>query len=211
MALKLDYAPGATPLDPDELSELIPSSVSTRAELDELEAANIAEGMQWAIGRTRDVLAWGYMEQLHRRMFGRVWRWAGLHRKSEKNIGVAPQDIASQLKNLLEDVREQVRSRSMEPEEIAARFHHRLTKIHPFANGNGRHARMMTDLLLEQLGGKLFTWGEGDLLHAGDVRQRYIEALRAADARDYGPFSRSFARVPRVPWSRSAGPSRSRS
>lgn len=188
MALKVDYAPGATPLDPDELSALIPSSVSTRGQLDELEAANIAEGLQWATARRRDVLAWGYMEQLHRRMFGRVWRWAGSHRKSEENVGVAPQDIASALKNLLDDVREQVKSRSIAPQEIAARFHHRLTKIHPFPNGNGRLARMMTDLLLEHLGGERFTWGEGDLLHAGDARRRYIEALRAADAKDYGPL-----------------------
>jgi Fic-DOC domain mobile mystery protein B len=188
MALKLDYAAGATPLHPDELAGLIASSVSTRGQLDELEAANIAEGLQWAMARKRDVLAWGYMEQLHRRMFGRVWRWAGSHRESEKNIGVAPQDIASGLKSLLDDVREQVKSRSMAPQEIAVRFHHRLTKIHPFANGNGRHARMMTDLLLEQLGGELFTWGEGDLLHAGEARRRYIEALRAADARDYAPL-----------------------
>jgi Fic-DOC domain mobile mystery protein B len=140
------------------------------------------------MARKRDVLAWGYMEQLHRRMFGRVWRWAGSHRKSEKNVGVAPQEIPSALKNLLDDVRKQIESRSMPPQEIAARFHHRLTKIHPFANGNGRHARMMTDLLLEQLGGEPFIWGEGDLLQAGDVRRRYIEALRAADARDYGPL-----------------------
>jgi Fic-DOC domain mobile mystery protein B len=188
VALKLDYAPGATPLDPDELDGLIPSSVSTRGQLDELEAANIADGLQWAMARKRDVLAWGYMEQLHRRMFGRVWRWAGSHRKGEKNVGVAPQEIPSALKNLLDDVRKQIESRSMPPQEIAARFHHRLTKIHPFANGNGRHARMMTDLLLEHLGGEPFIWGEGDLLQAGNVRRRYIEALRAADARDYGPL-----------------------
>ena len=189
MALKPDdYVPGATPLGPDELSELIASNVSTRGQLDELEAANIAEGLQWATGRNRDVLAWGYMEQLHRRMFGRVWRWAGLHRKSEKTIGIASQDIASALKSLLDEAREQTRSRSLAPDEIAARFHYRLTKIHPFAHGNGRHARMMTDLLLEQLGGKPFTWGDGDPLHAEDARQRYIEALRAADARDYGPL-----------------------
>jgi Fic-DOC domain mobile mystery protein B len=188
MALKLDSAADATPLDADELSELLPSGVSTRGHLVELEAANIAEGLQWAAARKRDVLAWGCMEQLHRRMFGRVWRWAGSHRKSEKNVGVAPQDIASALKNLLDDVREQVKSRSMAPQEIAARFHHRLTKIQPFPHGNGRHARMMTDLLVEQLGGEVFTWGEGNPLHAEDARRRYIEALRAADAKDYGPL-----------------------
>lgn len=96
------------------------------------------DGMQWATARKRDVLVRGYMEQLHRRMFGRVWRWAGSHRKSEKNVGVAPRDIASTLKNLLDDVREQIESHSMPAQEIAARFHHRLTKKSiPFQTGTG--------------------------------------------------------------------------
>ena len=188
MALKPEPAPEATPLDADEISGLIPSGVSTRGQLDELEAANIAEASRWASARKRDVLAWGYLERLHRKMFGHVWLWAGSHRKTEKNVGVAPDQIASAIRDLLDDVRQQVDSRSMAPHEIAARFHHRLAKILPFPNGNGRHARMMTDLLLEQLGAEPFTWGQADLVHPGDARRRYIAALRAADAKDYGPL-----------------------
>ncbi len=75
------------------------------------------------------------------------------------------------------------------PDEIAARFHHRLVAIHPFPNGNGRHARTMTDLLLvHKLGRPRFTWGSGALINSGDSRRRYIDALRAADRQDYGPL-----------------------
>ena len=185
MALKIQYAPGATPLDPDEADGLIPTSISTRSQLDEFEAANIAEALQWAAARRRDVLAVGFIEELHRRMFGRVWRWAGRYRTTGKNIGIAPHDIGSELKKLVDDARTQVESGKMSVDEIAAGFHHRLTKIHAFPNGNGRHARLITDLLLEQLGGKAFTWGAGDLIHPGEARERYIAALRAADAKDY--------------------------
>lgn len=188
MALNFRYAPGATPLDADEAAELIPASISTRSQLDEFEAANIAQALRWATDRRRDVLAHGFIEELHRRMFGDVWRWAGGYRKSGKNIGVPPHDIASELKNLVEDVRTQIASRTLGRDEIAARFHHRLTRIHPFPNGNGRHARLATDLLLEQIGGKPFTWGAGDLIHAGEARDRYIAALRAADDKDYSPL-----------------------
>ncbi|HEX9585437.1 MAG TPA: Fic family protein [Gammaproteobacteria bacterium] len=60
-------------------------------------------------------------------------------------------------------------------------FHHRLTRIHPFRNGNGRHARLMTNQPLISCGQKPFTWGRGDLVHSGEARKRYIAALREAD------------------------------
>ena len=125
------------------------------------------------------------MQLLHKRMFDRTWRWAGGFRKTEKNIGVAPEQIALRLRDLCGDAQAQIEYKTWSPDEIAARFHHRLVSIHPFANGNGRHARLMADLLLLRLGQERFTWGAGNLLAEGEVRQRYIDALRSADGRDY--------------------------
>jgi fido (protein-threonine AMPylation protein) len=73
------------------------------------------------------------------------------------------------------------------------RFHHRLTQIHLFPNGNGRHARLIADLLVMQFGGKRFSWGRANLRDAGDLRTRYIAALQAADGYNIAPLL-AFAR-----------------
>ena len=121
-------------------------------------------------------------------MFGDTWRWAGTFRSTEKNIGVEPARIQPDLRDLCEDVKTQIEHKSYPLDEIAARFSHRLVAIHPFANGNGRLSRTAADLLLVQQGASRFSWGAGNLLADGEVRQRYLLALRAADARDYGPL-----------------------
>jgi Fic-DOC domain mobile mystery protein B len=122
-------------------------------------------------------------------MFGHVWRWAGLYRKTGKNIGLPAWQIATELRTLCDDCVFWIEYDSYPFDEIAARFHHRLTAIHPFANGNGRHARMMTDIILVHLLKQpRFTWGSGNLVNAGDCRKQYVEALRAADRYDYGPL-----------------------
>lgn len=185
MALRSGTAPGTTDLDADEAAGLIPKSLTTRGQLDEYESANIAEAIAWAASRQRDVLAEGFLRDLHRRMFGKVWRWAGLFRTSGKNIGIASHDVPAAMRDLVEDARAQVAAGRTPIDEIAARFHHRLTRIHPFANGNGRHARLATDLLLEQLGERHFSWGAAELTRAGEAREKYIAALRAADAGDH--------------------------
>lgn len=189
MALTFDPPPGATPLDADEAIGLIPKGIATRGQLDEYESANIAEALAWAERKRRDVLSEGFLTELHKRMFGRVWRWAGTYRASGKNIGIAPHDIAPAIRDLVEDVKTQVAAARLPYVEIAIRFHHRMTRIHPFANGNGRHARLATDLLLEQLGEARFSWGAGDLEHVGAARAKYIAALRTADGGDYQPLS----------------------
>lgn len=189
MGVAFRYPPGATPLDPNEAEGLIPEHIATQGQLNEWELANIVEAERWAFNpraRNRlDLLSPEFMQLLHQRMLGRTWRWAGILRKTEKNIGVAPEQIAERLRNLCKDVQAQIEYRSWPPDEIAARFHHRLVSIHPFANGNGRHARLMTDLLLVRSGQERFTWGAGSLVAEGEVRQRYIDALRSADVRDY--------------------------
>lgn len=180
---------GATPLDPDEREGLRFRHVTTRGELNELEQANIQEGLLWlSRRRTRDVLTEHFLRELHRRLFGQVWKWAGQFRRTEKNIGVDPLMIAVDLRMLLDDARYWSEHRIYEPLEAAARFHHRLVFIHLFPNGNGRHARIATDLYLANFfGHPVIDWAAGhDLLHTNERRNAYIAALRAADSGEYG-------------------------
>ncbi|MBK9326639.1 MAG: mobile mystery protein B [Thiobacillaceae bacterium] len=193
MTVNLDYPPGATPLDADELANLIPGHITTQGELNEWEQLNILQGEAWARKQRQEILQEAYVRKLHERMFGETWRWAGEFRKSDKNLGVDWLKIGVELKKLLDDVRYQVEHGSYPADEIAVRFHHRLVAIHPFPNGNGRHARLMADLLAERLGHPRFSWGSRSLVDASETRQRYIAALQAADARDYGPLL-AFAR-----------------
>jgi Fic-DOC domain mobile mystery protein B len=188
--MNFDYPPGATPLDMDEAEGLLLPHITTRSELDRWEQENITEADAWAFRRKpKDLLSMDFACQLHKRMFGTVWRWAGKFRTSDKNIGVAYWSIAQALINLLEDVKIWVEQTVYPSDEIAARFHHRLVSIHLFANGNGRHARLMADLLLVHvLNRPRFTWGSENLVQAGTCRKQYISALQAADRHDYEPL-----------------------
>lgn len=182
---------GATPLDPDERHGLRFEHIATRGELDELEQANIEQGLR-RLSRRRggDILDDVFLRELHRRLFGEVWRWAGVYRLREKNIGVAPHQISSQLRMLLDDARYWAANRTYAPLEAAARFHHRMVQIHPFPNGNGRHARIAADLMLQDYyAHPPVEWASGFDLQADNRRQKdYIAALRAADAFDLGPL-----------------------
>lgn len=183
------HAPGATPLDPDEARGLIPRHIRTQAELNQWEQANVLDGSAWAMrARERDVLSERFVRELHRRLFGNTWRWAGTFRTTGKNIGVDSAQVAVQLRELLENTRYWIEHRTFGLDEIAVRFHHRLVAIHPFPNGNGRHARLMTDVLLRRNDAAAFSWGGANLEAAGDARERYLAALRAADAGDYLPL-----------------------
>lgn len=193
MAVNLDYPPGATPLDADELASLIPSHITTQGELNEWEQLNIVHGEDWARKQRKEILSETFVRQLHKHMFGETWKWAGDFRKSDKNIGVDWLKISVELRKLLDDAHYQIEHASYPPDEIAVRFHHRLVAIHPFPNGNGRHARLMADLLVERLGQPRFTWGSCGLVDASATRQAYIAALQASDARNYAPLL-AFAR-----------------
>ncbi len=186
----MHFAPlGATPLDPDEREGLIPGHIATREQLNEWEHENIVQGIQWAFARKRgDILTTEYMRRLHRRMFAETWRWAGSLRLTEKSIGVATEQIAVELRVLCDDIRAQLGVTNPDIPRIAARFHHRLVKIHPFPNGNGRFSRVMADLLLAEHGQEPFAWGDTDLAAAGEIRDQYISALRQADGHDYAPL-----------------------
>lgn len=182
---------GATPIDSDERQGLKHGYITTRGELDELEQANIEDGLMWAARRREfDIFDDAVIRDLHKRLFGDVWDWAGKYRLTEKNIGVDPRQIAMQLRILLEDARYWAEHDVYEPLEAAARFHHRIVQIHAFPNGNGRHARIAADILLERVYGHApIEWAGGfDLQADNERRQEYITALRAADAGDLRPL-----------------------
>jgi Fic-DOC domain mobile mystery protein B len=193
MAITLEYLPCATPLDADELACLIPKHITTQGELNEWEQLNIENGEAWARKQRKEILNEGFERELHQQMFGETWTWAGSFRKSDKNIGVVWQQVSMKLHDLLKDMQYQIAHETYPPDEIATRFHHRLVAIHPFPNGNGRHARMMADLLIQKLGYPRFTWGSKSLTKATETRDRYIDALRAADNGEIKPLL-AFAR-----------------
>ena len=175
---------GSTPLSEEELEQLVPSYITLCYELNEAEQANILEAEEWAFLRKRDILSERFLDNLHKRMLGRVWRWAGKHRQSDKNLGVDAYRIPTELLQLLKDCRYWIDNATYQPDEIAVRFHHHLVWIHPYPNGNGRHARLATDLLLVSLGRKPFSWGRVNLVDASKTRTEYTAALRAADKHD---------------------------
>jgi Fic-DOC domain mobile mystery protein B len=180
-------ADGKTPLSAEEQAGLLPS-LATREELNQWERQNVLQAYAWALDPLallrRDSLNEPYLRELHQRMFNRTWVWAGRYRRTEKNLGIPHYEIRDALAHLLGDVRFWIDRRTYPPDEIAIRLHHRLVSIHPFANGNGRHSRLMADVLAERLGRPSFSWGRSAIARNSDYRRAYIEALRAADKND---------------------------
>jgi Fic-DOC domain mobile mystery protein B len=185
---------GGTPLDADESADLIPDHITTRADLNEWEAENIAHAHEWlSARRNSDVLDVSFLRELHRRMFAMTWTWAGTFRRTDKSISPYNWSVVpTLLEELVRDVRAQYdasEKTAAEQDEIAVRFHHGLVRIHPWPNGNGRHARLATDLLLDQWERPPFTWGGGaSAIDAGQPRAAYIRALRSADEGDFSPL-----------------------
>jgi len=195
--MDFDYPEGATPLSRDETDGLLLTHITTRDELNFWEQKNINEAVEWLDHtKPKNILNEAFLRKLHKKMFGSVWSWAGTFRQREVTIGRPWARIPEELKQLFDDVGGWLEYRPYSHDEMGVRFHHRLTSIHPFPNGNGRHARLMADLLVENVFGRPpFTWGGAGLTKAGDSRSRYIQALRTADNKlDYGPlleFARS--------------------
>lgn len=184
----------ATPLTAEEREQLIPAYITLRHELNEAEQINIGQALRWTTARKRDVLDQNFLRQLHKRMFGDVWRWAGQYRTSARNIGVDPYRITTDVHQAIGDACYWIEHKTYPPDEIAVRFSHRLVVTHPFPNGNGRFSRLIGDLLAQQLEQEPFTWGRANLVDVGETRARYIEALRAADNHNIKPlvlFARS--------------------
>lgn len=183
-----------TPLEAEEREQLIPSYITTRAELNEAELANIADAVRWLGSRKRDILDRDFLNTLHKRMFGEVWKWAGRYRTTPRNIGIDAYRISVELHQVIDDAKYWVEHATFPPDEIGVRFSHRVVAIHPYPNGNGRFSRLIADLLAIQLGQSRFTWGRVNLVDPSETRKEYIAALKSADAGDYGhliTFSRA--------------------
>jgi len=198
MGLNIDYIYGQTPLTEEELEGLLIKTISTRGELDEFEQQNIETAIEWSLKQKYGfgkVLSTDFITDVHRRMYNRVWKWAGSFRDSNKNIGVDKFLIPQGLKLLLDDCAYWIETSTFPNDEIAIRFKHRLVQIHPFPNGNGRHSRLCADILVSHsFGLPVFTWGRFSLTAPGEQRQRYLDALHVADAGDIEPlidFARS--------------------
>jgi len=198
MGLGFEYHYGQTPLDEDEKEGLLIKTITTRGELDEFEQLNIENAVEWTVHnklRKETILTEEFIKSLHKRMLGYVWSWAGKFRTSEKNIGIEWIKIGVELRSLLDDINYWIDNRSYPPDEIAIRFKHRLVRIHCFPNGNGRHSRIMADIIIESVfGRKVFSWNYSNMVRPDETRNRYIDAIKKADKGDVKPllkFSRA--------------------
>lgn len=198
MGLDLIYNDGQTPLDEDEKEDLLIQSIATRGELDEFEQQNIEDTIQWSLTRrfkSERILSESFIQELHKRMYRNVWRWAGEYRKTNKNIGVDKLEIPIALRTLIDDASYWLENNIYDPEEFAIRFKHRLVSIHCFPNGNGRHSRMIADIIVEKIFQQpVFSWGSKNLSDEKESRGKYLLALRKADKGDFSlllKFARS--------------------
>lgn len=192
MGLDLKYAEGQTPLTEEEKEGLKIKTIATQNELDEFEQLNIEKAVEWSIHanlKPEKILTEKFIKDLHKKMYGDVWKWAGEFRKTEKNIGIKWMRIGVALKNLIEDTKYWLENKTYSPEEIAIRFKHRIVSIHCFPNGNGRHSRMMADIIIESIFEKeIFTWHKSNMVKADETRKKYIVALREADNGNINPL-----------------------
>jgi len=198
MGLEPEYIEGQTPLNEEEKEGLLIQTIATRAELDEFEQQNIEQAVFWSLGRNfkmDSMFTETFVRALHQRMYGEIWAWAGDFRKSNKNIGVDKWQIQTELRSLLNDTLYWHAQNTFSPEEMTLRFKHRLVSIHCFTNGNGRHSRLMADIIIDKIYKQpVFTWGAANLVKQGDIRTSYLKALKAADRGDMEPliiFARS--------------------
>lgn len=198
MGLVLDYQDGQTPLDEDEKDGLLIKSITTHAELNEHEQLNIEKAIEWTIHNhfsAEKILTENFIKQLHKKMLGEVWSWAGKFRKTEKNIGSPWSRVGVELKYLLDDTLFWIENKTFPPDEIAIRFKHRLVNIHCFPNGNGRHSRIMADIIVESIFDRpVFTWCNSDMVIGDATRKKYISAIQRGDKGDITPlleFARS--------------------
>ncbi|TFH38375.1 MAG: mobile mystery protein B [Bacteroidia bacterium] len=198
MGLELEYIKGQTPLEEEEKEELKIKTISTRGELDEFEQANIEKAIEWSLKSNPHhdkILTVDFIKEVHKRMFSEVWGWAGRFRKTNKNIGVDKYQIEVELTKLMDDCKFWIENKSFSEDEIAIRFKHRMVKVHPFPNGNGRHSRLCADILISKgLNKKIFTWGSKNISDQGETRAKYLKAIYEADKENIQPLI-EFART----------------
>ena len=179
---------GQTLIDEDEREGLLIPNITTRGELNEFEQLNIENALKWTLVKKfkqTEVLSESFVKKLHFQMLGEVWSWAGTFRRTNKNMGVDKLQIGEGLRSLCSDCAYWIEHETYVPDEIVVRMKHRMVSIHPFPNGNGRHSRLMADVVAQHIfGNKSFSWGRGLSADAPEVRQHYLDALRKADNND---------------------------
>ena len=188
MGLIIDYIDGQTPIDEEEKEGLRIKSITTRAELDEFEQYNIEKAIEWTIGKKWNsdfILSEDFIKQLHYKMFCDVWTWAGEFRKTNKNMGVAFYQIPTSLKQLIDNSKYWLENKTYNDDEFAIRFKHQIVSIHCFSNGNGRHSRLMADIIISQIFKKaVFNWSMNSLNKDVENRTLYLQAIKKADKGD---------------------------
>jgi Fic-DOC domain mobile mystery protein B len=188
MTMPVETPSANSVITPEERALLLPS-LSTRAQLNEVERLGINAARVWALRATvlqrGDLLTEAFSRELHRRMFGGIWRGAGRYRTTGREPGWEPHRIAEGVGMFLDDTDGWLRFSTYPVHEAAVRLHQRLVAIHPWSNGNGRHARLMADVVVASHGEKPLTWGSRD---PESARRRYAEALRAAETGDVAPL-----------------------
>ena len=193
MGLDFELVDGQTPLDEEEKDGLLISTIANRSELDEFEQQNIEKAIQWTLTRKfkkDEILTEEFVRLVHKKMYGDVWAWAGEFRKTNKNIGVDRYQVAIELRKLLGDCKFGIDNGTYTPDEIAIRFKHRIVQIHCFSNGNGRHSRLMADIIIEKVFNQpVFTWGShAELNKSGNGREEYLTAIKSADNNNINPL-----------------------
>lgn len=186
----MNIVKGQTGLSEEEMEGLLIPTITTREELDEFEQLNIQKAVEWyLIGRkfkADKILTEDFIIGVHKKMLSDVWVWAGQFRQSEKTIGISWHQVPIRLHQLLGDCKFWIENKTYSDEEIAIRFKHEMVAIHLFSNGNGRHSRLMADIVMKHIFKKpIFTWGYKNLVNKSEVRETYIKALKKADNGDF--------------------------
>lgn len=198
MGLEFQYSRGQSPISEEEKADILLPTISTRGELDEFEQANIVKAIEWSMKKkfsVNEILSIEFIKELHKRMFSEVWGWAGSFRGSNKNLGVDKYLVEQELYKLNDDCRYWIVNNSYPEDEIAVRYKFRMVAIHPFPNGNGRHSRIIGDILSSHvLNRPVFAWGGKGIEKEGEVRRNYLDALHRADQGDLKPLL-EFART----------------
>jgi len=179
---------GQTPLPRELRKGLKPKNIQTIGELDEYEEENITEGLVWLAQYQGEYLTYNFWLQSHKKLFGNVWSWAGQVRDHELNNAdfLLPDKIWPAFKQLEDDLKFWIKNNTYSKKEIAVHFHERLVAIHPFVNGNGRFARIMTENFCNQEGVQIPTWGISEINFPKKRRSDYINAI--VEARHHRNF-----------------------
>lgn len=192
--IQFNFEAAQTSLDPDERLGLKIKSIASLEELNFFEQKNIEKAIEWSMKKnlsSKEILSVHFLDSLHKKMYGDVWAWAGKHRLTNKNIGVDKFQIPVKIQSLLEDCKYWILHKIFAEDEIAIRLKHKIVSIHIYANGNGRHSRLLADIFLEKVfQKKIFSWGRNTNL---ENNKRYILAIQKADLGNYEDLL-SFAR-----------------